>query len=98
MSQKQRITYDSELDALVAVAKQLSRYEDRYRISSEDFFRRFSNGQMERYGGIRRMVQRLPALSLASGDYRKTGLPPKRFAPSCAHAQGTATQARILRS
>jgi hypothetical protein len=31
----------------VAVAKQLGRYEDRYRISSEDFFRRFSNGQME---------------------------------------------------
>jgi hypothetical protein len=47
MSQKQRITYDSELDALVAVAKQLSRYEDRYRISSEDFFHRFSSGQME---------------------------------------------------
>jgi len=47
MSQKQRITYDSVLDALVAVAKQLSRYEDRYRISSEDFFHRFSSGQME---------------------------------------------------
>jgi hypothetical protein len=47
MAQKQRITYDSELDALVAVAKQLSIFEDRHRISSEDFFHRFSSGQME---------------------------------------------------
>lgn len=47
MSQKQRITYDSVLDALVAVTKQLSRYEDRHRISSEDFFHRFCSGQME---------------------------------------------------
>jgi hypothetical protein len=44
MSQKQRITYDSELDALVAVAKQLS---DTRRISSEDFYHRFFSGQME---------------------------------------------------
>jgi hypothetical protein len=47
MAQKQRVTYDSELDALVAVAKQLSLFEDRHRISSEDFFHRFSSGQME---------------------------------------------------
>lgn len=47
MSQKQRITFNSVLDALVAVAKHLSRYEDRYRISSEDFFHRFSSGKME---------------------------------------------------
>jgi hypothetical protein len=47
MSQKQRITYDSELDALVSVAKQLGLLEDRHRISSEDFFHRFSSGQME---------------------------------------------------
>ena len=46
MSQKQRITYDSALDALVAVVKQLSIYEDRHRISSEDFFHRYSSGQM----------------------------------------------------
>jgi len=44
---KQRITDDSELGALVAAPKQLSRYEDRYRISSKDFFHRFSGGQME---------------------------------------------------
>lgn len=47
MSQKQRITYDSELDALVAVAKQLSLYENRHGISSEEFFHRFSTGQVE---------------------------------------------------
>jgi predicted LPLAT superfamily acyltransferase len=47
MSQKQRIIYDSALDALVAVVKQLSLFEDRHRISSEDFFHRFSSGQME---------------------------------------------------
>ncbi len=47
MSQKRRITYDSALDALVAVVKQLSIYEDRHRISSEEFFHRFSTGQTE---------------------------------------------------
>jgi hypothetical protein len=47
MSQKRRITCDSELDALVAVAKQLSRCEGRYRIPSKDFFHRISSGQME---------------------------------------------------
>jgi len=47
MAQKQRMTYDSQLDALVAVAKQLSLYEDRHSISSEDFYHRFSSGQME---------------------------------------------------
>lgn len=44
---KQRVEYDSSLDALVAVAKRLSVYEDRYRLSSEEFFDRFSKGQME---------------------------------------------------
>ena len=44
---KQRVEYDSPLDALVAVAKRLSVYEDRYRMSSEDFFDQFSRGQME---------------------------------------------------
>ena len=47
MAQKQRITYDSELDALVAVAKQLSRFEDRHSTSSEEFFHRFTTGQVE---------------------------------------------------
>jgi hypothetical protein len=31
----------------MAVAKQVSRFEDRYKISSEDFFHRFSGGHME---------------------------------------------------
>jgi len=44
---KQRMEYDSPLDALIAVTKHLSVYEDRYRMSSEAFFDRFSKGQME---------------------------------------------------
>jgi len=44
---KQRIEYDSPVDALVTVAKRLSGYEDRYRITSEDFFDKFSKGKTE---------------------------------------------------
>jgi len=44
---KQRIEYDSPVDALVTVTKRLSVYEDRYRIKSEDFFDKFSKGKME---------------------------------------------------
>ncbi|MAF95438.1 MAG: hypothetical protein CMM60_06760 [Rhodospirillaceae bacterium] len=44
---KQRIEYDSPVDALVTVTKRLSGYEDRYRIKSEDFFDKFSKGKME---------------------------------------------------
>lgn len=44
---KQRNEYDSPLDALVAIAKRLSVNEDRYRMSSEDFFDKFSRGQLE---------------------------------------------------
>ena len=44
---KQRIEYDSPVDALVAVAKHLSIYEERYRMASEEFFDKFSKGQME---------------------------------------------------
>ena len=44
---KQRLEYDSPLDALVAVAKRLSIYEDRYHMVSEDFFDRFSKGQTD---------------------------------------------------
>lgn len=47
MSQKQTIKYDSNIDALVAVAKKLSLYEERHKMTSEDFFHRYSNGQME---------------------------------------------------
>jgi hypothetical protein len=44
---KQRIEYDSPVDALVAVAKRLSIYETRYRMTSEEFFDKFSKGQLE---------------------------------------------------
>jgi len=44
---KQRIEYDSTVDALVAIAKHLSRYELRYKITSEDFYNRFIKGQLE---------------------------------------------------
>ncbi|MGR3176168.1 MAG: antitoxin TumA [Candidatus Scalindua sp.] len=44
---KQRIEYDSPVDALVAIAKRLSIYETRYRMTSEEFFDKFSKGQSE---------------------------------------------------
>ena len=44
---KQRIEYDSPVDALVAVAKRLSTFETRYQITSEEFFDKFSKGQSE---------------------------------------------------
>ena len=43
---KQTIEYDSLVDALVAVSKRLSRYETRYGMESEEFFNRYSRGQM----------------------------------------------------
>ncbi|MFO1433939.1 MAG: hypothetical protein U1F76_28230 [Candidatus Competibacteraceae bacterium] len=43
---KQTIQYDSVVDALVAVAKRLSHYESRYHIESEDFFNRYTSGQI----------------------------------------------------
>ncbi len=44
---KQRIEYDSPVDALVAIAKRLSVYEGRYQMASEEFFDKFSKGQSE---------------------------------------------------
>lgn len=44
--QKQTIAYDSPLDALVSVTKRLSVFEERYRMSTEDFFYRYSAGEM----------------------------------------------------
>ena len=44
---KQRIEYDSPVDALIAVAKRLSVYEGRYQMASEEFFDKFSKGQSE---------------------------------------------------
>jgi hypothetical protein len=45
--QKQISKYDSPLDALIAVTKRLSIFEGRYRMATEDFFDKFSKGQME---------------------------------------------------
>ena len=45
--QKQTVIYDSPVDALVAVAKRLSILEERYHMPSEDFFHRYSTGEME---------------------------------------------------
>ena len=45
--QKQRIEYDSPVEALVAVSKRLSALEARYRMSSEDFFDLYTKGQVE---------------------------------------------------
>ena len=44
---KQRNQHISSVDALVAVLKRLSIFEDRYRLESEDFFDKFSKGQLE---------------------------------------------------
>lgn len=44
---KHRIEYDSSVDALVAIAKHLSSYESRYKLTSEEFYNSFSKGQLE---------------------------------------------------
>ena len=45
--QKQTIQYDSPIDALVAVAKRLSAYEERFSMSSEEFYDRYTKGGHE---------------------------------------------------
>jgi hypothetical protein len=44
---KERIEYSSSVDALVAVAKRLSIYENRYGMTSEDFYDGYQKGQKE---------------------------------------------------
>lgn len=44
--QKRRIEYSSPLDALITVAKRLSLYENKQKIDSEDFFDRYSKGEL----------------------------------------------------
>jgi hypothetical protein len=44
---KHRIEYDSSVDALIAVSKRLSIYEEKNKMESEVFFDRFSKGQSE---------------------------------------------------
>jgi hypothetical protein len=43
---KQRIEYSSPLDALIAVTKRLSVYENKYQWDSEDFFDRYNKGSL----------------------------------------------------
>lgn len=45
--QKQTIEYTSPLDALVAVAKRLSRYETQTHMDSEEFFHQYNQGQLD---------------------------------------------------
>jgi hypothetical protein len=43
----ERVQYGSSVDALVAVAKCLSLYENRYHMTSEEFFNGYEKGRME---------------------------------------------------
>jgi len=45
--QKTRIEYDSSLDALVSISKRLSQSEKQYNMNSEDFYNKFSKGDMD---------------------------------------------------
>jgi hypothetical protein len=43
---KQSMQYDSPIDALVAVAKRLGRYESGTNMDSEHFFARYTKGEL----------------------------------------------------
>jgi len=43
---KQRTEYSSPLDALVAISKRLSLFENQHSMSSEEFFNCYSKGQL----------------------------------------------------
>lgn len=43
--QKQQVIYTSPLDALIAVTKRLSLYENQYSMDTEEFFNHYSKGQ-----------------------------------------------------
>ena len=44
---KHRIEYDSLLDAIVAIARRLNDYENRYKMESEEFFDKYKKGESE---------------------------------------------------
>jgi hypothetical protein len=44
---KQKIRYDSPIDALVAIAKRLARYEAKEGIDSDEFFARYLRGEVD---------------------------------------------------
>ena len=43
---KERITYDSSVDALVSVSKRLSLYEKKYNLISENFHYKYTKGKL----------------------------------------------------
>ena len=45
--QKQQIIYESPLEAIVAIAKRLSVFEERHHLSSEEFFDKYSKGLLD---------------------------------------------------
>lgn len=45
--QKQKIIYNSPLEAIVVLAKRLSVFEERHRLSSEEFFDKYSKGLLD---------------------------------------------------
>ncbi len=44
--QKQRIEYQSPLDALIALTKRLSLYESQQQMTSAEFFDRYNRGEL----------------------------------------------------
>jgi hypothetical protein len=44
---RQRIEYNSALDALIAVSKRLSGYENRFNMDSENFYDNYQKGLVE---------------------------------------------------
>lgn len=44
---KTTIQFDDQVDALVALAKRLATYENRFNLASENFFDRFTKGHIE---------------------------------------------------
>jgi hypothetical protein len=43
---KQRIEYSSPVDALVVITKRLNSFENKYHMSSEDFFDNYTKGDL----------------------------------------------------
>jgi hypothetical protein len=44
---KKTSSYDTSVDALVAVTKRLTSYEDRYHMISEEFFDSYTKGKLQ---------------------------------------------------
>lgn len=45
--EKHRITYNSNLDAVINLTKRLSAYEQRHKMSSEDFYDKYNKGFLD---------------------------------------------------